>query len=165
MGGTGSGEPVSGEDVTRMAPRGTERTVAAGRAAQPKDPEATVAAWASDVGIDPVVGWLVCFNGPNRGRDYRIRAGFNAIGRDTASQICIAGDETISREEHARIFFDPKTAEFHVVPGNGRSGIYVNNKVVLQPTRIEAHDCLELGKTQLVFVPLCGERFSWVLEA
>lgn len=125
------------------------------------DPEATVAVWKKGAGIDPVVGWLVCHEGANQGRDYRIRAGFNNIGRDTSSQICIAGDETIAREEHAKIFFDVKSACFHVVSGSGRSGIYVNNQVVLQPTVLKAYDVLEIGSTKLIFVPFCGENFRW----
>ena len=32
-------------------------------------------------GFDPVVGWLVCTEGPDRGRDYRLRTAKNFIGR------------------------------------------------------------------------------------
>lgn len=113
--------------------------------------------------MDPVVGWLVCDEGPDQGRDYRLRAGYNDIGRDTSCQVCIAGDDTISRAEHAKIFFDPKTSAFHVVPGGGRSGVYVNGEVVLQSARLQPYDRLEIGSTKLVFVPFCGERFRWDL--
>jgi hypothetical protein len=125
------------------------------------DPDATVAVWKKSTGIDPVAGWLVCHEGANQGRDYRIRSGFNNIGRDTSSQICIAGDETIAREEHAKIFYDVKNANFHVLAGSGRSGVYVNNQVVLQPTVLKAYDILEIGSTKLMFVPFCGDKFRW----
>jgi hypothetical protein len=128
------------------------------------DPEKTIAVW-SRSGIDPVVGWLVCNEGANQGRDYRIRSGYNVIGRDTKNQICIAGDEAISRENHARIFYDPKDASFHVIAGEGRSGVYVNGRAVLQPAALKAYDILEIGASKLVFVPLCGERFRWDLVA
>ncbi len=123
--------------------------------------EATRAVWAKDSGFDPVVGWLACIDGMNKGRDYRIRSGYNVIGRDTRSQICIAGDTTISRENHAKLFFDPRNATFHVISGEGRSGIYVNGQVVLQSSVLNAYDVLEVGSTKLVFVPLCGDRFRW----
>ncbi|MEY4718907.1 MAG: hypothetical protein RL563_1525, partial [Pseudomonadota bacterium] len=41
----------------------------------------TVAMVRKTMGFDPVVGWLVCVQGPERGRDYRIRSERNGIGR------------------------------------------------------------------------------------
>lgn len=125
------------------------------------DPEVTRAVWSQQLGIDPVVGWLVCTKGANRGRDYRIRSGWNSIGRDPSMQICIAGDETISREDHARIFFDPKATVFHITSGSGRSGVYVNGVAVLQPTTLKRLDSVEVGSTTCVFMPFCGPEFSW----
>lgn len=121
----------------------------------------TTAIWRSNLGIDPVVGWLVCHEGLNQGRDYRICSGRNVIGRDPSSQICLRGDESVSRENHAKIFYDPKDASFYVTEGEGRSGVYVNGKVVLQATLLNAYDVLEIGRTKLVFVPLCGPKFRW----
>src|SRR5258708_3260880 len=51
-------------------------------------------------GIDAVVGWLVCVHGRNRGRDYRIRSENNTVGRSENMDICISGDDLISRERH-----------------------------------------------------------------
>lgn len=62
------------------------------------------------VGIDPVVGWLVCIKGPSRGRDYRIRSGRNGIGRSDAMDVPIAGDDTVSRENHAFLVYEPQNA-------------------------------------------------------
>lgn len=153
----------AGEDKTKMYTPADDARKPGGRSGP--DPDATVAVWKKNEGIDPVVGWLVCSQGANRGRDYRIRSGYNNIGRDTSSQICIAGDETISREEHARIFYDPKNASFHVIAGTGRSGVYVNDQAVLQPTLLKAHDVVEVGSTRLVFIPFCGDRFRWDIGA
>ena len=33
-------------------------------------------------GLDPVVGWLVCIAGPDKGRDYRIHSERNFLGRE-----------------------------------------------------------------------------------
>ena len=32
----------------------------------------TIGIYHKEIGIDPVVGWLVCIEGPDRGRDYRL---------------------------------------------------------------------------------------------
>jgi hypothetical protein len=126
-----------------------------------KAPEATVAVWSKTLDMDPIVGWLVCISGKNQGRDYRIRSGLNNIGRDTSNHICIAGDETITRENHCILFYDPKKANFHLTAGSGRSGVYINDDIVLQPTILQSHDKIEIGETRLVFIPFCGDKFRW----
>lgn len=154
-----------GKTIRYRAPGETRKTSDESGAGDPADDGKTVAVWQMSFGIDPVVGWLVCIEGANQGRDYRIHSGYNNIGRDMSSQICIAGDETIARIEHAKIFYDLKDASFHLMAGSGRSGVYVNGKVVLQPTVLSAYEILEMGYTKLVFVPLCGQRFRWESEA
>ena len=49
----------------------------------------------------PVVTWLVCIDGPSKGRDYRIHSQNNFIGRSRSMDICIEGDNTISSERSA----------------------------------------------------------------
>ena len=38
---------------------------------------------------------------------------------------------------------------------------YLHGKVVLNNEILKSHDVLEIGNTKLLFVPLCGESFSW----
>ncbi len=135
-----------------------------GTSSASSDPEATKAIWTQKIGIDPVVGWLVCIEGSYKGRDYRVRSGWNSIGRDPSMQICIAGDDTISREDHAKLFFDSKTLAFHITPGGGRSGVYVNGSAVLQPTSLQAYDKVEIGNSVLHFVPFCTAQFTWEVQ-
>ena len=154
------------EPTARYAPKKhDDATRAYGSAPAPSAPagdaDRTMAIWSRGGGIDPVVGFLICTEGANQGRDYRIRSGYNNIGRDTSQQICIVGDDTISRVEHAKLFYDPKNASFHVIAGSGRCGIYVNGQVVLQPLALQAYDVLEIGATKLTFLPFCGDRFRW----
>lgn len=126
-----------------------------------RDPGATQAVWKKKTGIDPVVGWLVCIQGPDKGRDYRIRNERNGIGRDPSMQICISGDETISREKHAIISFNPKKSSFLLMPGEGRGLVYLNNDEVATPTQLSPYDVIEIGQTKLAFIPFCGQRFQW----
>jgi len=111
--------------------------------------------------IDPVVGWFVCDHGPEKGRDYRIRSENNTIGRSKDMYICISGDESISRERHAVITFDPQQNAFHLGPGEGRGLVYVNGEVLLAHRKLQAYDKIQLGKTRLIFVPFCGEKYAW----
>ncbi len=121
----------------------------------------TVAMVRKKIGIDPVVGWLVCVAGPEQGRDYRIRSERNGIGRGADMAICISGDEAISRENHAFISFNPRKGSFRIAPGDSRGMTYLNGEEVDVPMPLTAYDRIELGQTHLLFVPLCGEHFSW----
>lgn len=109
---------------------------------------------------DPVVGWLVCVEGSNRGADYRIHSGYNYIGRETGD-ICIRGDDQISRQSHAMIAFDSSELTYFFGPASGRNLIKVNGKTVLNAVEIKNYDRISIGATQLVFVALCGPQFSW----
>ncbi len=112
-------------------------------------------------GIDPVVGWLVCVEGADRGRDYRIRSEKNFIGRAESMDVAIRGDETVSRENHAIVSFNPKARQFKLHPGDSRGLVYLNGEEVDHPAPLKAGDHIELGQTKLLFVPLCDDAFSW----
>ncbi len=113
------------------------------------------------MGIEPVVGWLVAISGPNRGRDYRIISDKNFIGRSDNMDICIAGDETISRENHASISYNPKKRSFRLLPGDSKRLVFINDEEVEQPQQLNPYDVVELGETKLYFVPFCNEQFNW----
>lgn len=112
-------------------------------------------------GFTPVVGWLVCVDGPAKGSDYRIRAGYNYIGRAQHMDIYIEGDNGIGRERHAMIAYDPEERVFFFGPADGKSIVRLNGKMVMAPAEVHAYDMLKIGTTKLMFVPLCGERFNW----
>lgn len=111
--------------------------------------------------FNPLVGWLVCVDGPAKGTDYRIYSGYNYIGRDPSMNICIMGDPYISRERDAVVAFDGRTSKFYFSPSNGQSIIRMNDEIVLMPVEIKIHDILELGHTKLMFIPLCDGAFHW----
>ncbi len=115
-------------------------------------------------GVDPVVGWLVCTSGPETGRDYRIRSERNFVGRSPAMDICIQGDEAISRENHAIISYNPRSMSFSLVPGDSRGLVYINGVEILQATALSGFDEIEFGQSRFLFVPLCGDRFQWPSE-
>lgn len=121
----------------------------------------TVALIQEDKGIDPVVGWIVCIDGKEKGRDYKIHADNNFIGRSDRMDICIRGDETISRENHAVISYDVIDNTYYFRPGDGRAIIRLNDKALFETAVIKAYDKITIGKTQCLFIPFCGEEFKW----
>lgn len=111
--------------------------------------------------FSPVVGWLVCIEGPAIGVDYRIHSQYNYIGRGRHMDICISGDNCISTEKAAIIAYDDEEKTFSFGPGLGHNVVRVNGKMLMNATPLKAYDELTVGKTKLLFVPLCGERFDW----
>ena len=119
---------------------------------------------ASGAKNDPVVGWLVCLAGPDRGRDFRLHAEKNFIGRSPLMDVCVAGDESVSRDRHALVIFDPKKQVFWAVAGDASGLVYLNGDIVHSPTQMQRDDVLEVGQTKLVLIPFCGEKYSWARE-
>lgn len=110
---------------------------------------------------EPVVGWLVAISGSNFGEDFRLKSGRNFIGRSNKMDVALTGDSSISREKHAIILYEPKSNLFLVQPGDAKELFYLNDKVVLTATEINAYDILSLGETKLLFIPCCSEKFHW----
>ena len=113
---------------------------------------------------DPVVGWLVCVTGKHKGEDFRLKSGKNFIGRDPSMDICLAGEERVSRIRHAAVIFDPKQNCFLAQPGESKELFYLNGELVVSASRLSRGDRLEIGNVELLFAPLCDEAFRWNIE-
>lgn len=113
----------------------------------------------------PVVGWLTAVEGPCRGTDYRLHTGYNYIGRESGD-VCIRGDNTISAQKDANITYVPQTKKFYIAHEQGKNVLLVNNMPVIGGgMEVNNYDIITIGTTKLVFVALCGEKFSWGDEA
>lgn len=123
--------------------------------------ESTKSAYMKENGMDPVVGWLVAVSGDLKGADYRIHSDNNYIGRSRKMNICIMGDETISKENHACVSYDTRNKKFYFTPGTGRNIVRVNENAIFATTELQAYDIIELGVTKFVFIPFCGKGFDW----
>ena len=124
----------------------------------------TVAILTTESGIEPVVGWSVCLTGKNKGKEYRLHSDNNYVGRSEKMDVCIKNDDTISRENQAIFTYDVDGKCFYLSPGSGRSVIKLNGKPIFQTAELSAYDRVILGKTEFLFVPLCGEEFAWEEE-
>ena len=159
-GGVGSTAPVANP----MPAWGGGATIGHTAPVSPmSDERRTVALMHNKIGLDPVVGWLVCVEGKEKGRDYRFRSGNNSLGRSDKMDICVLGDDTVSREDAAFIIYDPHSKKYLVSAGTGKSLVYVNDDLLpaAQSRQLASHDRITIGETTLMFVPFCGEEFDW----
>lgn len=109
----------------------------------------------------PCVGWLIALGGVHIGQDFRLKVGKNFIGRDAKMDVVLDGDKSVSRNKHAIIVYEPKQHLYLIQPGESSELVYRNNTVVLSPTPVEAYDMITIGEVNLLFMPLCGEKFNW----
>jgi hypothetical protein len=112
---------------------------------------------------DPVVGWLVIVGGPGLGAFRPVFEGNNTLGRGTSQRIPIDfGDDTISSEEQAYIRYDSADRKFLLVPNLAKTNVVaVNDRKPTGAVELSAMDLITMGRTQLVFVPFCGNDFDW----
>lgn len=111
--------------------------------------------------VDPVVGWLVCIRGKHFGESFNIAAGKNSIGRSANNHIVLWKDNSVSREKHAMVIYEPKKRNFYVQPGDSSGLTYLNDEYITESKRLASGDIVELGDCQFIFIPLCGEKFTW----
>lgn len=121
----------------------------------------TVGVFKKSMKIEPVVGWLVCIEGADKGKDYRILSRNNSIGRGENMDICIKNDVSISRENHAKIGFDSKHDDFYLIPGDSVNNIYIGEQPIFTPTKLCNYQIIEIGESKLLFVALVNEFFNW----
>lgn len=121
----------------------------------------TVGEFKRKLGYEPVVGWLVCVEGPEVGKDYRLYGRINTIGRAEDNDVVLAQEHTVSQKNHVRLAYDARHNNYQLIPGDGSNVTYLNDEPLYVPQKLNAYDVLEMGETKLIFVPLCNDRFCW----
>ena len=113
----------------------------------------------------PVAGWLVIVDGPGTGRDFRLIQGDNRIGRDKDMEVCLdigsESDAAISRDTHAVVLYDNNDNTFWVDRGASRNIPMLNGASIRQQQQLKAGDVLQIGATQMRFLPFCDNNFRW----
>ena len=138
---TGIGKTMAAADIGKTVAAFPGNPAAA--AATAFDSGKTVAVMKKKIGIDPAVGFLICIEGPHRGTDFRLVSGRNFIGRAAAMDVSLPDDDTVSRESHALVTYDEQVEMVHP---------------------LKAYDIIEVGKSRLLFLPLCSQQFQWSEE-
>lgn len=95
----------------------------------------------------PVCGWIVCVAGPRKGKEYKVVAGKNFVGRADDMDIQILGDNKISRRNHCVIVYDRKQGKNVILPGDSNGIVYLNEEAVYVPTPLNQYDVIEKSRT------------------
>ncbi len=127
----------------------------------PADEGVTVGLYQRMLGVEPVVGWLVCIKGEYFGEGFKLHNGKNFIGRASDMDIILGMDKSVSRNRHACVVYEPRKRIFIAQPGESRELFYLNDEVVLDNMKMKAYDVLLVGETKLMLIPCCGEQFGW----
>ena len=152
--------PSSAAAPVQTAAPQTGQTAAADSMMDTED-NCTIGYYSRVIGVEPVVGWLVCTEGEYKGESFKLKSGRNFIGRAANMDVVLSADHSISRFKHAAVIYEPRSRQFIVTAGESRELCYLNGDVVLSNMKMEAYDVLNLGNTSLMLVPCCGKRFSW----
>lgn len=118
---------------------------------------------------DPAVGWLVCIEGVDKGRSFRLVKGNNPIGRaGNGKKYAVSlTDQAISRKGACGVIvYNEKNNRFFITPGDLTTNInpYLNDEILLSPHLLEPRARLEIAGDLLIFVPFCCDKFKWSFE-
>ena len=123
---------------------------------------ATVIRVKQKLGFDPVVGWLVCVEGNDIGKDFRLHSGNNTVGRSDEMNVCLQGDPSVSRY-HFSVTYDHLGNRYFINSNSeSRELVYVNDyPVVAGAVKLKRGDKIRVANTVLIFVPFDSEDFQW----
>ena len=110
-------------------------------------------------GYHRVVGWLVCTDGNDCGKDFRIHVDNNFVGRSDNCDIVIR-DPYVSAQ-HFTITYDPLNDIYIASMSGGRAILYINGKPLTSDKILQKGDKLKVGQTELVFIPLESSYVKW----
>lgn len=110
---------------------------------------------------EPVVGWLVCTKGKFFGQSFNLKSGRNFIGREPQMDVYLEGEESVSRDRHAVIAYEPMGRIFLAQAGDARELFYVNDRVVLDNVQLKPYDTISIGQVDFRFIPCCTREFTW----
>jgi len=96
-----------------------------------------------------VVGWIVVMSGNQKGQDFRLLEGKNAIGAGADNDIVITDDYLSSK--HATIRFED--GRYELIDADSTNGSFVNEKRATKEELID-NDTVRLGRTELRFKAL-----------
>ena len=129
---------------------------------EPIDSETTQMLQKTKTKVLELVGWIVITSEEGKFKAYTISYGMNRIGRSSSNDISIEnGDVSISREKHASIIYDFENNLFFIQHHEGKYLTYLNGQMIYALTSLKAYDKIKIGRTEFVFVPLCGDDFRW----
>ena len=108
------------------------------------------------------VGWLVVVAGPGRGASFALHDGVSKVGRGDDQTIPINfGDNSISRENHVSVAYDPEQNAFYIGQSGRANIVRLNNKPLLSTEQMRSGDHVRIGETTQRLAALCSDGFTW----
>lgn len=104
---------------------------------------------------NPVVGWLVCVRGEERGRDWRLSSGRNNLGTIYPADVLLGSQCSVLDSRLCSVVYDDKHKEFLLVPGRGTL-VFLNNCLLVEPTHLQDGDEISVGEYVLCFQSFRG---------
>ena len=112
--------------------------------------------------VKPVVGWLVCCEGQERGQDYRLTSEISSIGRGGHNKIDLQDDSIPENESPVMLAYAEKKHLFIISsPSDSSVEVLLNGTPLRAQTILQPKDEIRIGKTMLRFIPFCDDSFSW----
>ena len=124
----------------------------------------TVAYYGFEEDIEPVVGWLALLSSEDRGIAFELKCGRNTIGRSGSGNvvdISLEKDTSVSRGVQATIIYEPRKRKFIVKSNDSNTLVYLNDELLMEHEELHMYDRVSLGNSELLFMPLCSDKFSW----
>ena len=109
--------------------------------------------------------FLVCISGANNGESFTAALGRNYIASGADADIRLDKDSSVSAECHAVITYNPADNKFTLSAGTGRGITYLNGNQVDVSADLNAYDRIKVGGSELLFIPVCSEKFKWETKA
>jgi len=95
------------------------------------------------------VGWVVIWNGPFKGKDFRLEPGKNSMGTVANCLVVLTGP--YSSGQHAVIRFEEN--EYTLVDLDSTNGTYLNQEKVVKSPLVD-NDTIRIGRTEMRFKSL-----------
>ena len=105
--------------------------------------------------------FMVCIAGDNAGDSFTVAEGRNYIASGKDADIKLDKDSTVSAECHAVVTYNPAENKFTLSAGTGRGITYLNGGQVDVSSELKADDRIKVGKSELLFIPVCSDKFKW----
>lgn len=108
---------------------------------------------------------LVCISGENSGDFFAVCNGRNYIASGADADIKLDKDGSVSADCHAVVTYNPSDNKFTLSAGTSRGITYLNGNQVDVSAEVKADDRIKVGASELLFIPVCSDKFKWDAQA
>ena len=108
----------------------------------------------------PIVGWLVCVEGPEKGKDFRVYQKLNMIGKSERAGIRLRDEAGLPFPIWARLAYSTDDNRCRISAISAGHVLH-NGKEIEEAVALSSGDRLVLGGCEYIFVALCGDSFRW----